>query len=134
MPSLQTITLTDRKATPTNIVMTPIGKTKDGYALLRHEDGGAAVGQRTLEVGSSANGSGVVRSELKYKAPKVQSEIINGVSRPVKVGETTVVISVISGDTVTEAELNDIIGEAVSAFLPAKVLVNDTFVKRQRVW
>lgn len=134
MPSLQSLVLTDRQATPVNRTLLPIGSAGPGIGVVALADAsGATITERRFSIGLRRSGDRV-RTTMKYRCPVVVTEVINGVSTPKVVREAYVDLTFNFHNTHTEAERNDVVGEITSALAASKVLVNDTVVKGQSVY
>lgn len=133
MPSIQSLVLTDRQATPVNHTLIPVGE-KDGVATVALADAsGALVTERRLTIGSRRTGDRI-RTTIKFKVPVVAVETVNGISSPVVVREAFVDAIFTFASTSTEAERNDVVGMFSSALANTKPLVHDTLVKAQAIW
>lgn len=133
MPSLQSLVVTDRQATPVNFTLLPAGEN-DGVGIVALADAtGAAVTEMRLSIGQRKS-NGRIRTTIKFKVPVVTTEVINGVSSPLVVREGFVDATFTFADTSTEAERNNVVGMFASALAATKPLVHDTVVKNQAVW
>lgn len=131
MPQLQNLVLTDRQATPTNHTFIP-RDIIDGVATVV-EPGASPVSDNRLTL-SLRRGSDKVKGRMVLTIPVVQTEVINGISRPSIVRYAIVDMNVTFDATSTEAERKDAIGMFASSLDVSKTLVNDTFVKLQNVY
>jgi hypothetical protein len=132
MPALQTLVLTDRKATPVNHTFTPTSGAS-GVAQLA-EATGVPIGDNRVTISSSRTSGGRYKSTLKFSFPVVQTQTVNGVSSPVVVRTGYAELTFNFADTSTEAERNDIVGMVASALATTKTIVNDTVVKTEGIW
>lgn len=131
MPQLQNLVLTDRAATPVNHTFTP-RDIVDGVATVV-ETSGVPIGENRLSLSLRRSGS-KVKGRLTLTLPVVQTETINGISRPAVVRNAIADVHLSFDSSSTEQERKDLIGQLASAFDPGKALVNDTFVKLQNVY
>lgn len=132
MPQLQSIVLTDR-ATPT-----PVNRTfsprdgADGVGTTANTSV-TPIGAERFSVSCKQSGS-KFKSELRLVVPVVQTETINGVSRPVVVRTAYVTLLTSFDVASTEQERKDAIGMLQSSLDPSKVLVNDALIKTEGVY
>lgn len=132
MPQLQDLVLTDRKATPVNHTFTPRDIT-NGVGQVA-ESSGIPLGDNRVSISLSRNGNGRYKPVVKFTFPVLQTETINGVSKPVVVRTAYAELHFNFDQTSTEAERNDVVGMVSSALATTKVLINDTVVKLQGVY
>lgn len=133
MPTLQSLVLTDRQATPVNHTLLPVGE-KDGIATVALADSsGAVITERRLSIGQKRS-NGRTRTTIKFKVPVVVTETVNGVSAPKIVREAYVDCTFTFSDSSTEQERNDVVGMFSSALGTTRPLVHDTVVKNQAIW
>ena len=133
MPQLQNLVLTDRATTPVNHTFTPLDFISPGVGRVV-ESSGVPVGNNEVTVGLSKTAAGAYKARVRLTLPIVQTETVNGVSRPtvVRIGRADVLFSF--EKTSTEQERKDLVGMLASALDPSKTLVNDTVVKLQGVY
>lgn len=131
MPVFQSLVLTDRAATPVNHTLTPDGG-KDGVYTVSKKSG-VAIGDPTFSI-SARKASSKRKTRMLLTVPVVQNEIVNGITKPVVVRRGYFDVTVTFEDGSTEQERKDLVGMAMSALDPAKVLVNDTVVKGEGIW
>lgn len=133
MPTLQSLVVTDRQATPVNYTLLPVGQ-KDGIATVALADSsGAVITERRMSIGQKRS-NGRTRTTIRFKVPTVATEVVNGVSSPAVVREAFVDCTFTFSDMSTEAERNDVVGMFSSALLATKPLVHDSLVKNQAIW
>lgn len=131
MPNLQSIVLTDRAPTPVNRTFTP-RELSNGVGVTANTSV-TPIGAERFSVSNKRTGS-KFKGELRLTVPVVQTETINGVSRPVVVRTAHVTLTTSFDDTSTEQERKDAIGMLQSSLDPSKVLVNDTLIKTEGVY
>jgi len=132
MPALQNLVLTDRQTTPVAHTFVPQTVTKEGVAIV-NEITGAAVGDPRYTI-STRRASGKMKSRVTFHVPVVQTETINGISKPKVVREGVIDATFTFSMESTEAERNNAIGMFADSMGVSKTLVNDTLVKGQGVW
>lgn len=132
LPQLQSIVLTDRAATPVNHTFTPRDITSDGVGTVV-ETTGLAVGENRLTVQGKKVGTRF-KTRLVLACPIVQTETINGISRPTVVRTGYVDATFTFEETSTLQERTDLVGMFSSGLAVSKVLVNDTVVNQQGVY
>lgn len=134
MPQLQSLVLTDRKATPVNHTFLPSNINKDGVATVVESNGGIPIGDNRVSLSTVRNSNGRIKATLKFVFPTVLTETINGVSRPTVVRTAYAELTTNFDQTSSEAERNDIMGMVASALAVSKPLVHDTLVKLEGVY
>lgn len=131
MPSLQNLVLTDRATTPVNHTFTPRDSAAGVGTVV--ETTGVPIGESKFTISNRRVGE-----KLKGKAvltiPVVQTEVVNGVSRPTVVRSSIISMDVTFSAESTEQERNDAIGMFASSLQTSKTLVNDAFVKAQGIY
>lgn len=132
MPQLQNVVLTDREPTPVSHTFVP-KDIVNGVATVV-ETNGTPIGETKLTISLRGTGTAKRKGRIVLYAPVVQTETINGISRPTVVRTAIAAIDVTFDAASTEQERKNLIGMLHSALDPAKVLVNDTFVKLQNVY
>lgn len=131
MPQLQNLVLTDRATTPVNHTFIP-RDIVDGIATVV-ESSGVPVGENRATL-SLRRTTGKVKGRLVLTMPIVQTETINGVSKPTVVRQSIADLQLSFDATSTEDERKNLLGMLESALGASKTLVNDTFVKLQNVY
>ncbi len=133
MPQLQNLVLTDRTpVTPVAHTFTPSGITQEGVGTVV-ETSGIPVGEPRVSISSKKSGTKCT-GELRLSIPVVQTETINGVSRPVVVRTAYAVLKTTFDVSSSEQERTNIIGMMADALGTGKTLVHDTLVKLQGVY
>lgn len=133
MPSIQSLVVTDRQATPVNRTLLPQGE-RDGIVTLALADASGALNtERRLTIGQKRS-SDRIRTTLKYKVPTTVVETVNGVPNTVVIREALVTTEFIFSTSSTEAERNNIVGEHQSMFSNTKVMIHDMVVKGEAAW
>lgn len=133
MPTLQSLVVTDRKATPVNYTLLPVSREGDVGVVAAADASGASITEVRMSV-SHRRTPTRLRSTLKLRVPVIVTEVINGVSTPKLMREAFAdVVFSFSKDSL-ESERNDVVGMLASALGTSKVLVNDTVVKAQSVF
>lgn len=132
MPALQDLVITDRAMpTPISHTFTPSGMKDDVGTVV--ESSGVPIGENRFSISMVRRG-GKLRGKAVLQLPVVQTETINGVTRPTVVRVAYVEMNVTFDMMSTEAERNDAIGLMASALRADAVLVNDSFVKAQGLY
>lgn len=131
MPQLSTVVLTDREATPVNHTFLP-RDIVNGIATVR-EGNGVAIGESRMTI-SKRRTATRSKGKLVLSVPVVQTETINGISRPTVVRYALVSMETSFDLTSSKQERANIIGMLMSGLDPSKTLVNDTFVEDQNVY
>jgi hypothetical protein len=133
MPQLQNLVLTDRTpVTPVNHTFIPRDISPDGVASVV-ESTGIPVGESRVTLLQKKSGS-KLNGELRLAVPVVQTETINGVSRPVVVRTAYVTVKTTFDQESSEQERTNAIGMIADALGTGKALVHDTLVKLQGVY
>lgn len=134
MPSIAPLVITDR-ATPTPVSHTfnPDGMPNGIAMLAERPTDGTSIGANTLGLSNRKTGT-KVKGRLTLTLPIVQTETINGVSRPTIVRTAYIDLNVTFDKGASQQERDNAIGLLRSALDPAKALVFDTFVKGEEVW
>lgn len=133
MPQLQSLVLTDRATpTPVNRTFVPRDIEAGGVGVVVNAASTPIGGERVSVSSKKANTR--YKGELRLVLPVVQTETINGVSRPVVVRTAYVTVTTSFDEQSTEQERKDAIGLAASALDSSKVLVNDALVKLEGVY
>lgn len=131
MPQLQSLVLTDRTpVTPVNRTFVP-RDIADGVGMVVNT-ASTPIGSDRVSI-SSKKASTRYKGELRLVCPIVQTETINGVSRPVVVRTAYVTVSTSFDETSTEQERTDAIGMVANALGTSKVLIHDALVLLQGV-
>lgn len=132
MPQLQSVVLTDRSTpTPVNRTFAPRDEV-DGVGTTANVSV-TPIGAERFSVSNKQTGT-KFKGELRLVVPVVQTETINGVSRPVVVRTAYVTLLTSFDISSTEQERKDAIGMLQSALDPSKILVNDALIKTEGVY
>jgi len=131
MPALQNVVLTDRATTPVAHTFTP-RDIRNGIAIVANSSG-VIEADEILTI-SRRQQAGKLRSRMQITVPVVQTEVINGISKPkvIRVGVADVTFTFSTSST--EQERNNLEGMVADALGTGKVLVYDTIVKGQGVY
>lgn len=132
MPQLTNLVLTDRKATPVAHTLVPVNIDKNGVAYVA-ESTGTPVADISLSI-STRRVNDKIKSRLVLTVPVVQTETINGISKPKVVRSSVAAVDFTFSRESSEAERNDVVGMFADAFGTAKALVNDAIVKAQGIY
>ena len=132
MPQLTNLVLTDRKATPVAHTLVPVNIDKNGVAYVA-ESTGVPVADITLSI-STRRVNDKIKSRMVLTAPVVQTEVINGISKPKAIRSAVAAVDFTFSRESTEGERNDVVGMIADALGSAKVLVNDAIVKAQGIY
>lgn len=132
MPQLQNLVLKDRKSTPVNHTFTP-RDIVDRVGTVA-ESTGLPLGDSRVTVSSVRNANGRYKPVVKFTFPVLQTETVNGVSRPVVVRTAYADLTFNFDQSSSEAERNDVVGMVQSALDVDKTLINDAVVKLQGVY
>lgn len=132
MPQLTNLVLTDRKATPVAHTLIPVNIDKNGVAYVA-ESTGTPVADISLSI-STRRVNDKIKSRLVLTVPVVQTETINGISKPKVVRSSVAAVDFTFSRESSEAERNDVVGMFADAFGTAKALVNDAIVKAQGIY
>jgi len=131
MPSFTSLVLTDRAATPANHTFLP-RSNRDGVALVTESNGTPAADKRFSISTRRVNGK--LKRRIVFQVPVVQTETINGISRPKVVRESIVDATFTFSEDSSEDERDDVVGMFASSLDASKALVNDTIVKAEEVF
>lgn len=132
MPQLTNLVLTDRKTTPVAHTLVPVNIDKNGVAYVA-ESTGTPVADISLSI-STRRVNDKIKSRLVLTVPVVQTETINGISKPKVVRSSVAAVDFTFSRESSEAERNDVVGMFADAFGTAKALVNDAIVKAQGIY
>lgn len=132
MPQLQNLVLTDRAATP--VAHTFVPRSIEGYVATVAESSGTPIGDNKVSISMQKTAAGRYKAVVKMAFPIVQTETINGVSRPVVVRTAYADATFNFDASSTETERNNVVGMFADAFGTGKVLINDTVVKLQGIY
>lgn len=133
MPQLQTLVLTDRKATPVAHTFLP-REIRENVGVVV-ESTGTPIGDPRVTVSlGRPTAQGRYKPSLRFTFPVVQTQTVNGVSAPVVVRTAYASVDFSFDGTSTEAERNDVMGMVQDALAASKVLIHDTVVKLQGVY
>lgn len=133
MPSIQTLVLTDRQATPVNFTLKPVGE-KDGVVTVALADStGAVITEMRFSL-SKRKSNGKTRDTIRFTMPTVVTETINGVGSPKVIRSALFEGVFVFTEEHTEAERNNFVGMVASSLLSTKPLVHDMIVKGESVW
>lgn len=132
MPQLTNLVLTDRKTTPVAHTLIPVNIDKNGVAYVA-ESTGTPVADISLSI-STRRVNDKIKSRLVLTVPVVQTETINGISKPKVVRSSVAAVDFTFSRESSEAERNDVVGMFADAFGTAKALVNDAIVKAQGIY
>lgn len=132
MPQLTNLVLTDRKATPVAHTLIPVNIDKNGVAYVA-ESTGTPVADISLSI-STRRVNDKIKSRLVLTVPVVQTETINGISKPKVVRSSVAAVDFTFSRESSEVERNDVVGMFADAFGTAKALVNDAIVKAQGIY
>lgn len=129
MAQIQNLVLTDRAATPVAHTFKPAGFRDNGIvAVLTEQVGGIPAAEREWSQSHRRQG-GKMKTRVVFKVPVVQTETINGISKPKVVREGTVDATFTFSLDSTVQERDDVVGMFMSGLDPAKIVVDDTLVE-----
>ena len=131
MPQLQPLTLTDRQASPVAHTFQPESISQNVGSVVENKDVPIGNPRYSLSLRQTAKAYKVT---LKFAAPVVVTQTINGVNTPVVARTSHVNCEFEFDKTSTEQERKDVVGMFQSSLAPGAVLVNDTLVKLQGVY
>lgn len=132
MPQLQNLVLTDRAGTPVNHTFVP--REIKGNVGTVVESTGVPIGDNRFSVSLSTTPEKRRKAILKGVFPIVQTEVINGISKPLVVRTAYAEVTFSFDETSTEQERKDVVGMIASSLDASKTLVNDTVTKLQGVF
>lgn len=133
MPTLQSIVLTDRAATPVNHTFTPLDISNNVGTVV--ESSGVPIGNNRVQLSlSRTKDAGRYKATLRYTFPVVQTQTINGVSTPAVVRTAYADLSFTFDPTSTTQERKDAVGMVQSSLDAAKTLTNDLLVSLQGIY
>jgi len=133
MPQLQNLVLTDRAATPVAHTFAPLEIT-NGVAAVA-ESSGIPLGNNRVTLSlTRTKDNGRYKPSLKFTFPVVQTETINGVSRPVAVRTAYCDMTFTFDPSSTTQERKDVVGMVQSSLDASKQLTNDLIVGLQAVY
>lgn len=125
MPAIQNLVLTDRATTPVNHTFVPRG-IPGGVATVVSSNG-TSVADKLFTI-STRRANGKVKVRLVLRVPVVQTETINGISKPKVVRESISDTTFTFSAESTQQERDDHVGMFMSALDPSKALVNGATV------
>lgn len=131
MPQLQAISVNDRETTPVAHAFVP-RDIKDGVGTVVRTTG-IPVGEELFTI-SNRKTNGKYRVKLVLMVPVVQTETINGISKPVVVRQGYGEVNFTFHETSTTQERKNVVGMLMNALDPTKVLVNSTVVDLEGVF
>lgn len=131
MPALQNLVVNDRAATPVAHTFTPRDFI-NGVATVV-ESTGVPIGEKRYSI-STRRVNGRIKNRVVFAVPVVQTETINGISKPRVVREAIVDATFSFASDSSEQERADAVGMFADSLATAKVLVNDTIVKNQGIY
>lgn len=132
MPAIQNLVLTDRQTTPVAHTFVPQTVTREGVAIVNELTGNSSGDPRYTISTRRANGK--FRSRVTFHVPVVQTETINGISKPKIVREGVIDAYFTFSLDSSESERNNAVGMFADSLGVSKTLVNDTIVKGQGVY
>lgn len=135
MPAFQSLVVTDRQGTPVNTTLVPSQRdvAKGTYTVALPDATGSYLSEKRFTI-STRRTADRIKVSVKYRAPVVTNETINGVARPALLRESFVTALFDFHKDSLESERNNVVGEWVSAFATTKALTHDSIVKAQDVW
>lgn len=131
MPQLQTLSLTDRQATPVVHAFQPESINQNVGSVVENKDVPVGNPRYSISLRQTAKS---YKGTIKFAVPVVANQAINGINTPVVVRTSYVNAEFEFDKTSTQAERNDVVGMFQSSLAPGAVLVNDTLVKLQGVY
>lgn len=136
MPALQTLVITDRQSTPVNYTLSPDGEGagKGVYTVSAADASGISISKKKVSLSRRKSSTGRVRTTVKFHAPIMVNETVNGVVKPAVAKENFFDGTFNIDPNCTTAERNDFVGMVASMFLATKPLIHDTIVGDQDVY
>lgn len=125
MPEIQNLVLTDRAATPVAHTFVPRG-VPNGVATVVSSNG-TAVADKVFTL-STRRANGKVKIRMVLRIPVVQTETINGISKPKVVRDSTSDTTFTFSAESTQQERDNHVGMHMSALDPTKTIVNGAIV------
>lgn len=130
MPQLQNLILKDGAATPVNHTFVP--KDIQGGVGMVKESTGVPVGDARFSISCKQIGNGDYKGQFSLTRPVVITDPGSGISSVVR--QCSFNGTFTFAQSSTEQERKDIVAMIADALAPAKVLVNDAFVKLEGVY
>lgn len=136
MPARGNITINDRAATPVAHVFTPDGEDANNVHIFR-EKTGVAVGDPRITVSVNSNPisrGGKTKVQFRLSLPTVQTEVINGISRP-SVVRTAHADVTFTYDGYSELqERKNLVGLVQNALASTQTILNPVFTEGEDLW
>lgn len=132
MPQLQSLVLTDRASTPVDHTFTPRDVRGEVGTVI--ESTGVPIGNSRFSVSLRKTSTGKYKAALQLAVPVVQTETINGVSKPVVVRSGFAAAEFTFDETSTLQERKDVVGMFASSLGSSKVLVDSLVVGLEGVY
>lgn len=133
MPSISTITVNDRQATPVAHTFLPVDVQQPGGVGVLEESSGVLVGANRITL-SCRKSNGKLRGRQTMSAPIVQNETINGVTRPVVIRVGYIDLNATFSLDSTLAERNNLLGMFANSLAASVGMTYDTLVKGEAVY
>lgn len=125
MPSMTAISLADREVAPVTHVFQP-STPQNGVARLVNGVSGIPVGNESLTVSTRPSGRRI-KTKMVLTAPVVQTQTINGISKPEVVRTGYAEVTFTFEDTSSLQERKNLVGMTYAALAAGQVTMNDVF-------
>lgn len=133
MAQLANLVLTDRKTTPVNHTFTPRDIVNGTATVV--ESAGIPLGDSRVSFSMNrTNGSNRYKPVVKFTMPVLQTETINGVSKPVVVRTAYAELTLNFDATSTDQERKDLVGMVQSSLNASQTMMMDVLVNLQGVY
>lgn len=132
MPALANVVLTDRETPPVNHTLTP-RDIVNGVATVV-ESTGIPIGENRLALSLVRTQSGRYKPTLKFTFPVVQTETVNGVSKPVVIRTAYAEVSFNFDGTSSLQERKNAVGLVYNSLNESKTVVDGLLTKLETVY
>lgn len=133
MPNLANLVVNDRQ-TPTPVSHTFTPRDITGNVGTLFESSGVPIGNNLISLSLRKTGNGRTKSTVKFVFPVVQTETINGISRPTVVRVARANLEFDFDDTSSTSERDNAIGMVQNTIAQAQTMVMNVLRDLQGVY
>lgn len=126
MPALSPVIVNNRASTPVSTTLYPAGQPKNNGVWEFVSNNSIPVGRLRLTYNLWRTATGKYKAEIRYEAPVLVDQTVNGIVTPVVVRRSFHVGTVEFDERSTNVERNNVLGEIGSVYATAANVINQS--------
>lgn len=126
MPAVSPVIVTDRASTPVATTLYPAGQPKNNGIWEFVSNNSIPVGRIRLTYNLWRTASGKYKAEMRFEAPVVVDQTVNGIVTPVVVRRSFHTGTLEFDERSTDVERDNVLGQVASVYSTAANIVNQS--------